>query len=89
MKTAEDFEILGEVEFEGRKYVLEEEAYADNDLSSFCGYSYSAKAHLADEPDRKFEVTWYPKEDWVESESEYEDEACDWKNPYRVVEVWG
>jgi hypothetical protein len=73
----------GTVEYEGKVFLLMQDAYCDSDFSQ--GTQLTAwKAHAIDREGNDFLVMWYP----VEGYERFEDESdcCDWRKPYIVEE---
>lgn len=75
------------IEYKGIKLTLDQDAYI---MGTFDEDPYfEAKAH--DEQGNEYMVTWYPNQDWLEADEEWqgqnEDAACDWDNPDEVTKL--
>lgn len=81
----EELDLYDEMEFEGKKYYLQQMAYLSDEYDDY--YEYTARAE--DDDRNIYEIIWksYPIE---EIEGLDEDDYCDWKNPDRIelVEAW-
>lgn len=66
------------VEFEGKTYELEQEAYGTNN----CSNAYEALAHEVGNEEHHVMVVW----DVINPEAEM-DEVCDWDNPSDIYET--
>lgn len=75
------------IEYKGIKLILDQDAY----IMGTCNEDtyFEAKAH--DEQGNEYMVTWYPKQDWLDADNEWqgqnEDAACDWDNPDEVTKL--
>lgn len=70
---------FGTVEFEGKGYILTQEAYITGTHES-----PRYEAHAIDNEANEYMVTWLPVENWRELEDA--SDHCDWNSPAAVVE---
>lgn len=77
----------GSCTYDGIDYILLQQAYADNDQLSNCGYKYTASAKKSnqwnDEDAAHYIVCWSV----IDSNCDDEDSACDWSNPVSVTKI--
>lgn len=77
----------GEVNHNGKTYVLTQPAYINGPIdapyyiaSAICPEDGVDEDGLYD----VYDITWYPTQEWLDSERDDEGWACDWDNPEDV-----
>lgn len=77
----------GTTNYNGKTYVLVQQAYIDGtfDAPYYCataicpGYGVDEYGFYP-----VYGITWYPRQDWLESGDDDEGWACDWDNPASI-----
>jgi len=72
---------FGVVEFEGKEYALEQQAYIDG----VQGREPYYKATAVDKNGNQYEVAWDVVENWEQIDDE--EEMCDWDNPVSADKI--
>lgn len=83
-QLAPNAKTFGTVNFNGKRLILTQQAYLDQDPVQHQNPRAGEKCYLAaaiDDDGNTYRVTWYPYEDF---DGEDESNACNWEAPHRI-----